>query len=301
KLKLIFVMLLSFVLVACGSSSEETESNNNNVEETENNADENVEVRMAYDSIPPTLDPHMSTATATFDFATQIFEPLYAIDSDYEPQPILAESHEESDDGKMVTIHLREGVKFHNGEELTAEDVVASMDKWVEQSTIGSANLSEAEFEAEEDYTVTIHLEEANPFILDTLATPQQFAGIIQKEIVDNASKDGITEYIGTGPFKVESYDDTQQLHLKKYEDYQSVDTPSDGLSGEKEVKIDDLYIDIVTDETIRVSGLQTGEYDIAARLPYDNAEELKSDDNIKTFAEPFEFKERWFNKKDGP
>src|SRR5699024_12650752 len=141
----------------------------------------------------------------------------------------------------------------------------------------------------------------ADPYNLDQIAAPQHCAGINPKEIVDNASKDGITEYIGKCPVKVESYDDTQQLHLKKYEDYQSVDTPSDGLSGEKEVKIDDLYIDIVTDETIRVSGLQTGEYDIAARLPYDNAEELESDDNIKTFAEPFEFKERWFNKKDGP
>lgn len=79
----------------------------------------------------------MSTATGTFDFGHQIYETLFAIDADYSPQPMLAASYEESDDGKILTIKLREGVKFHNGKEMTAEDVVASMNIWKEKSNVG--------------------------------------------------------------------------------------------------------------------------------------------------------------------
>jgi len=259
------------------------------------------ELTIAYDSNPPTLDPHMSTATATFDFATQIYEPLFAIDSNYEPQPMLAESYEKSDDGKTITIKLREGIKFHNGEEMTAEDVVASMERWVEQSAVGSANLSGATFEADGDYDVILTLDEPNPLVLNTLATPQQFAAIIPKDVIENAGVDGITEYIGTGPFEVEEWEDSQHLYLKKFDDYSSVSEPSDGLSGEKDVSVDSVKIEIVTDETIRFSGLQTDEYDIGMRIPYDNAEDLEADGSLKSFAEPFGFQGIWFNKKDSP
>ena len=54
------------------------------------------------------------------------------MDENYEPTPVLAESYEVSDDGMTYTIKLRQGVKFHNGEEMTADDVVASMNRWIE-------------------------------------------------------------------------------------------------------------------------------------------------------------------------
>lgn len=288
--KILFALLAVLFIVLAGCS----------VKGTSDAADgEGAELKLAYDTIPPTLDPHMSTATGTFDFATQIFEPLFAIDSKYVPQPMLAESYDMSDDGKTVTIKLREGVSFHNGKEMTAEDVIASMNRWKEVSISSKANLGDAKFESNGDYEVKITLAEKNPLIISTLANPQQFAAIMPKEIIESANADGITEYIGTGPFKVEEYKDTQQLHLKKFEDYSALDTPSDGLSGNKEAKVDDIYIDIVTDETIRFSGLQTGEYDLAFRLSYDNAEQLESGDSLKTFAETYGFQGMFFNKKD--
>src|SRR5699024_9543767 len=274
-----FLLILSVGLMGCSddkSSGKEGSS-----------SDGTNEIVIAYDTNPPTLDPHMSTATATFDFATQIYEPLFAIDSNYEPQPMLAESYEESDDGQTITIKLREGVKFHNGEEMTTEDVVASMERWIEQSAVGRSNLSGASFEANGDYEVILTLDEANPLVLNTLATPQQFAAILPKEVIENADTDGINEYIGTGPFEVEEWVDSQHLYLKKYEDYSPVSEESDGLAGKKDVAVDSIKIDIVTDETVRFSGLQTGEYDISMRIPYDNAEQLESDDNLKSFAEP--------------
>lgn len=77
------------------------------------------------------------------------------------------------------------------------------------------ANLADATFGASGDYEVVLTLAAPNPLILSTLATPQQFAAIMPKETIESAGADGVTEYIGTGPYKVQEWKDTQQLHLK--------------------------------------------------------------------------------------
>ena len=76
---------------------------------------------------PPTLDAHLTTATITYNVMWHVYETVYALDRNYEPAPMLAEGHTVSDDGRRYTIALRRGVKFHNGKELTAADVVASL------------------------------------------------------------------------------------------------------------------------------------------------------------------------------
>src|SRR5699024_7598106 len=80
---------------------------------------------------PPTVDPMASTETATRDTARLVFVSLLVLNADFEPVPFLAEEVENEDNQKF-TFHLREGVQFHNGEEMTAEDVVASMNRWKE-------------------------------------------------------------------------------------------------------------------------------------------------------------------------
>ena len=73
----------------------------------------------------------MGTATATKDAARPIFETLVTLNENYEVQPMLAESYEQSEDGLVFTFYLRQGVKFHNGKEMKADDVVASLERWV--------------------------------------------------------------------------------------------------------------------------------------------------------------------------
>ncbi|MBR7552530.1 ABC transporter substrate-binding protein [Allobacillus sp. GCM10007491] len=307
-LMLLFVSVIA--LVACqgdddtdveaDTESSGEESSGSSDSETSESDGGSTELTLAYDTIPPSLDPHMSTATGTTDFALQIYETLFSIDSDYVAQPMLAASSEMSDDNQTLTIELREGVMFHNGEEMTAEDVVASMNRWKEISTKGQANLSDATFEANGDYEVVLKMNKPEPLIVNILAHPEQAPAIMPKEVIDNATAEGVSEYVGTGPFKVEEYVDTQSLHLKKFEDYSALDSESDGLVGNKTAKVDEILIDIVTDETIRFSGLQTGEYDIATRLSYDNVDQLQSEEGLKEFAEAFGFQGMFFNKANG-
>src|SRR5690606_33024633 len=107
------------------------------------------------------------------------------------------------------------------------------------------------------------------------------------KEVIDNASDGVITEFIGTGPFKFEEWKQDQYIHYVKYDEYQPVDLPADGLSGKKEALVDEIYIYIVNDSSTRLAGLQTGEYDFAYGIPYDNYDALLADDNLETILTP--------------
>lgn len=296
KRTILLVIYLGVILSLLACNSEEDATNDNNQEDQNG---KNI-LTVAYDNKPPGLDPHITTATITKDFTSPIFETLVALDSELEPQPMLAEEWEISEDGKTYTFKLREGVKFHNGKEMTSEDVIASYDKWVEVSSLGKSNFADATFEAEDDYTVVMQLPERNTVTLIALSNTIQYLAIMPKEIVENAGADGITEYIGTGPYEVKEWRADQYLHLKKFEDYQPLSTPADGFAGKKEVLVDELHLEIVDDASTRVAGLISGQYDMATLLPYDDYDRLENDPNITVYTPDNGFAMMVFNKKHG-
>src|SRR5512145_1898811 len=86
---------------------------------------------------PPTLDLHTTTAVIVQQITWHIYEGLYTYDKNYNPIPLLVESHAVTDGGRTHTFRLRPGVKFHNGKELTSADVVASLRRWGRLATPG--------------------------------------------------------------------------------------------------------------------------------------------------------------------
>src|SRR5258705_6198359 len=88
---------------------------------------------------PPTLDLHWTTAVITQEIAFHIYEGLCTYDAKFAPIPMLAESSTMTPDGRRYTIALRKGVRFHNGKEMTAADVVASLNRWGKVATTGKA------------------------------------------------------------------------------------------------------------------------------------------------------------------
>jgi len=87
-------------------------------------------LRIATSGDPKSLDLMVTTAEPAGTIGQHIFETLFAFDENFKPVPYLAESYEYSSDGLSVTFHLRKGVLFHNGEEMTADDVIASLQRW---------------------------------------------------------------------------------------------------------------------------------------------------------------------------
>lgn len=310
KIKAIYVMTMILILcfvAACSSESNTSESETNTQEETNNNEKEGLnevgeasgEMRVAVHAQPPTLDSHITTATISSFIMRNVYETLVTMNSKFQPTPMLAESIEKSEDGKTYTFKLREGVKFHNGNEMTADDVVASMNRWVEVANVGLTDM--ATFEKVDDYTVDMILVEPKIDVLDIIADPSLLSAIMPKEVIDNADSTGVTEYIGTGPYKFEDWAQDQYIKVTAFEDYQSIDLPSDGLSGERNALVKDIYFEFVLDVSTRISGIQTEEYDVITNAPYDSYEQLKSADNLETYT--FEYGNLWlvYNKKQGP
>jgi peptide/nickel transport system substrate-binding protein len=297
KFILIFMLMLSLIVTGCSGGSDEVSSESSGDSKKVTGG----ELRAAIGQQPETLDPQISTGSTVKYVTRHIFESLLTLDSNFQPVPELAESYEKSEDGLTYTFHLRENVKFHNGEPMKAEDVVASMNRWKDQSAVAQQILGEgAIFEEVDEFTVVLKLEKPRLTALDAIASPKQFAGIMPKEVIESAPAEGVTEYIGTGPFKFEEWKQDQFIHLSKYEEYQPIDSPADGLSGKKEALVDDLYFEIVTDPSTQLSGLQTGQYDVAYSLPNDNYEQLKNDKNIKTYTDLYGNGIHHFNKKQG-
>ena len=240
-------------------------------------------LNVAITANPPTLDAHAANSNIVGGIGSHIYEPLFAMNGENVPTPVLAEGYEIDETGTVYTITIRQGVKFHNGQEMTADDVVPSMENWLVKSSKATP-IAGTTFAKVDDYTITMTLPEAYAGALDILAGNVQFAAIYPKASLENAGESGITEFIGTGPYKLEAWKQDQYIHLTKYEEYQQPAGESSGFTGEKTAATADIYFQIVTDETTRVAGVQTGEYDITEDISLEQYEALASDSALKLY-----------------
>lgn len=245
------------------------------------------QLNIAITAQPPTLDTAMTVSRVALETAGNIFEQLYTLNADYEPVPMLAKSVEISEDGLTYDFTLRQGIRFHNGKEMTAEDVVASMNRWLVTSSRAKALLPNAIFEAMDTHHVQLTVEQPTSDVLILISAQAQFPAIMPSEIIEGAPAEGVTEYIGTGPYRFQEWRQDQYIHLVRYEDYQPVnDTPS-GYAGRKEAPTENLYYHFVTDHATRIAGVKTGQYDIAVSIPLENYDELASDNQVELHAFP--------------
>lgn len=212
-------------------------------------------------------------------------------------QPVLAESWSPNKDGTVWTFKLRRGVKFHNGKELKAEDVVATMDRLSDPKNSSNALsaftgfLSPGGSKKVDDYTVEFHLEAANgnfPYLVSSdnynaVIVPADYAGDFEKT------------FIGTGPFKLEKYTAKVGSSFVRNPDYW----------GPKALP-DRTEFSFFTDIQPQILALQGGQVDVIAQLPVLQSVVLQNDPNVvlqslrsvahsqvhmRTDAEPFQDK----------
>lgn len=148
-------------------------------------------------------------------------KPVYEYDEDgntaINVKPELAESWDFNDDYTEITFHLRKGVKFHNGDELKASDVLFSFERAKESAARASKTQNIASAEATDDYTVVVKLTAATVNSVETVGA----IDIYNEAFVNEVGEDGLTEQsCGTGPFKFESRDVMQSITLVAFDDY---------------------------------------------------------------------------------
>ncbi|MEX2517733.1 MAG: ABC transporter substrate-binding protein [Paracoccaceae bacterium] len=234
---------------------------------------------------PPSLDIQMGTATLSTTIGQHVFELPFAFDSKMDPQPMLAESGTVSEDGMTIVMQFRQGVKFHNGAEMKAVDVAASLNRWGEFGARGKA-LGVASAEATGDYEVTLKLSAPNGAWKSFLAYPNGGPAIYPADIVGAAGGEPLKpeNYIGTGPYKFGEWRPNRYVELTKFDDYSPRSEPMDGEAGAREAMFDTLQFIPVPDVGTRVSGVQAGDYDYAEYVSGDLFGMLKDDAGVTPY-----------------
>ena len=215
---------------------------------------------------------HQTGTISTLRILQNIHDGLVTADKDLNIIPELAESYEVSSDGLTYTFNLRKGVKFHDGSDLTSADVKYSFETLMDPDT-GAVNKpvfnSVGSIDTPDDYTVIIKMDQINMPFLGRLAGLG--AGAIIPE--GSASIQGETP-IGAGPLKFVRREMGNEVELERFDDYW--DGPA---------CIDRLIAKEVTEPTVRLTGLRTGEMDLINDIPADRIEEIKNDENLNVLS----------------
>lgn len=239
-------------------------------------------LRIANVSDPPTLDMAATTVGVTSIVGNAIYETLFAFDAGWRPQPHLAESYTASGDGLTYTIRLRRAVPFHNGREMTAEDVVASLNHWGKVGSRGiTAFRSVDSVTAADKYTVVIRLKEPFAALLAFLALPSSAAIIMPKEVADAAPAGPAREYIGTGPYRFSEWIPNRHIRLTRFIGYAPRSEAPSMFAGKREALADELIFYPVGSVATRIAGVQSGEFDVADAINTDSYAALKNDPRV--------------------
>jgi peptide/nickel transport system substrate-binding protein len=253
---------------------------------------------------PPSLDPHWGTQTITEVLTNHIFEGLYSLDESYRPTPMLAEGLPTiSRDGLTYTFKLRQGVKFHNGKEMTSADVVASLVRWSKRSIYGKSLFAQvADFKMTDKYSVEMKLKEKSAIVLISLAVPNNFGAIYPKEVAEKFPPDQrITEFVGTGPFKLVEWKPDQYIRMVRFDEYKPRVEKQSGYGGAKVAFVDELRWIPVPDAASRAAQLESGDLDVADDLVADAYDRLKANPNVQpVIVKPYYWLVAVFNKKEG-
>ncbi len=209
---LLFISILFvIVLAACSSDDGESDGNNNDT------AGGSQEIYVRVNDDPDFLDPHKATASISFQMILNMFEGLMAPETDGSLKEAIAESYQISEDGLEYTFKIRQGVKFHDGSEVTVDDVKYTFDRLM--GTAGGEKMKNnfdnvVSTEVVDDSTFKFTLAEPNSNFLYSLTA-------LTSAIIP-ASNDGKHNEnpIGNGPFAYENYSPGMNLVVKKNEDY---------------------------------------------------------------------------------
>lgn len=129
---------------------------------------------------------------------------------------------------------------------------------------------------------MTCTLTEPATDFLTILGAHSQYPGIFPADVINAAGDAGISEYIGTGAYSFVEWKQDQYIHLTRYEDYKPAEGKASGYTGKVAAPTKDIYYQFVTDASTRVSGFETGEYDIAEEIPTENYHDFDGNDDVK-------------------
>ncbi len=219
-------------------------------------------------------DPVMSSAAITNTHGFMIYDTLLGTDANYKVQPQMAEKWQVSPDGKTYTFTLRNGLKWHDGAPVKAEDCVASIKRWGAQDVMGQVLMGlVTNMKVVDDKTFQIVVKQPTSIVLSALAkigTRTPF--MMPKRIADTPSSQPIKEYIGSGPFKFVASEFKPGLKVvyEKFKDYVPRSEPASWTAGGKVVYVDRVEWVTMPDSLTAANALLNHEIDFVEVMSYD-------------------------------
>ncbi|KXZ40232.1 peptide/nickel transport system substrate-binding protein [Alkalithermobacter thermoalcaliphilus JW-YL-7 = DSM 7308] len=277
------LMVFALVLTGCGQGATDQGGG----------AEGKDSIVVAQGADAKTLDPHGTNDQPSSRVMKQIYNTLVTANEDMEIVEGLAEKWEAVDE-KTWEFTLRQGVKFHNGEELKASDVKFTLERMLGSDQVSHIVEAIESVEAPEDYKVVIKLKE--PFAPILFHLSHTAASILNEKAVKEAGDDYGQRPVGTGPFKFVSWQSGDRIELEAFEDY---------FEGAPQIK--KVTFRNITEGTSRTIALETGEVDIAYDIEAIDKEKVISNDKLDLIEEPslslsyigFNTQKEPFNKKE--
>src|ERR1700716_960878 len=231
-------------------------------------------LRVAPETLSRILDPHFTTSFTTRDLGYLIYDTLFAVDEKFEPKPQMVESYTVSPDKLTYVFVLRSGLKWHDGQPVTAADCVASIRRWASRDRMGQTLTKFlASLDAPDAGTIKLVLTEPYGLVLDSLAkvgAPVPF--MMPERIAKTPGSEQVKDIIGSGPYKFRAdlHEPGVKIVLEKFADYKPRSEPPSWASGAKLAKIDRIEMLGLPDAQTQVSALIRGEVDYLERMPAD-------------------------------
>lgn len=282
------IMIVSTMLTGCGNSNNDAQKGTDTT--TENAATDNGETTPVSDTgattselavvvgpEPDTIDPALNSAVDGGTYIVHAFEGLMTLDENAQPVYGQAESYEISEDQLTYTFHLRDGLKWSDGSDLTASDFVYSWNRAIAPETAadyeymfdcidgyadGNLNVT-----AIDEKTLEVKLVAATPYFLELCAFPAYMP--VKQDVVE-ANPDGWTQdsstYIGNGPYRMVEWQHSSHILMEKNPNYWNADA----------VVSDTIRFVLMEDDAAQLAAYETGEVVMIDAVPNDEIPVLK-------------------------
>lgn len=259
-ISLVLITIFALVLSACGGIA----------------ASQPSILRVGWAGSPDTLNPGTAVLSEAYTIFALVYDTIYEYQLDGTYKLDVAESAEVSDDGLTWTFKIRDGINFHDGQPMTANDVAFSVNLYKNNEDYIYLNAYTANFdtvEATDDSTVVITLTDAVPnmdYLLSYLYVVPEHVWGTNAEAPASVEFENL-EMIGTGPFKMAEYSQNEFVRLTANKEH-FANPP----------KIDEVVFQTFESDDVLVQSLRSGQVDMITEMPATAVETLQGDTNIK-------------------
>jgi peptide/nickel transport system substrate-binding protein len=232
------------------------------------------------------LDPIWTTAYIVRNHGYMIYDTLFATDTEGKIRPQMVDKYEVSADQLTHTFTLRDGLLWHDGQPVTAEDCVASIKRWGAKDSAGQKLMTFVSgMEVKDAKTFVMKLKEPTGLVLLALGKPSSNVPFMMpKRVAETDPNTQISDFTGSGPFvfKRDEWKPGDRTVYVKFDKYKPRAEPASGLAGGKVVKVDRVEWRAISDHQQAVNALLAGEIDYIEAPKHDLLPLLKKDKNVK-------------------